>query len=95
MKKQDLFGEQGLKLWVLGEDAGSKTLSFLFSACLERRKQNLIGGNTMMKSQGRRSLSQAGLKALTDLGDYGLNMVTWSGYTVVVSGCWKTTILNK
>lgn len=31
-----------------------------------------------MKSQDRRSLNQSGLKALSDLGDYGLNMLTRS-----------------
>lgn len=52
------------------------------------------GGNRM-KSEDRRSLNQSGLKALADLGDYGLNMLTRSWYRVLALGCWKTTVLNK
>lgn len=52
-------------------------------------------GDNRMKSQDRRSVNQSGLKALADLGDYSLNMLTRSWYRVLGLGCWKTTVLNK
>lgn len=83
--------------WSFGHwEQKMQTLKLFPSSLLVWRGGGKIwSGGNRMKSQDRRSLNQSGLKALSDLGDYGLNMLTRSWYRVLVLGCWKTTVLNK